>query len=79
MFCFIIKIYTTTSVFFSVLGGVRQSSILSPYLLNVYVNDLSNLLNNNNSCANHMFYANDLCVTLPVLCDLQALLNIIMF
>ena len=54
------------------------------YLFTVYVDDLSNTLNNagigchvNNFCTNHVFYADDLCVIAPRLCGLQALLHIL--
>ena len=72
-----------TSCFFSVSNGVRQGGILSPYLFAIYMDDLSVTLNNakvgchiNNRCANHMLYADDLCVIAPSPRGLQSLLDI---
>ena len=52
---------------FRVSNGVRQVGILSPYLFNVYMDDLSSLLNCcNTGCVsrdtiiNHLMYAYDL-------------------
>ena len=60
---FCIKWGSTTSEFFNVSNGVRQGGILSPYLLIVYIDDLSNMLNSagigchiHNCCINHVFY-----------------------
>ena len=44
MFC--IKWGTTTSRLFNASNRVRQGGILSPYLFTVYVDGLSNTLNN---------------------------------
>ena len=51
---------------FRVSNGVRQGGILSPYLFNVYVNDLSQTLNRSrtgclsgNITINHLMYADD--------------------
>ena len=55
---------------FYVTNGVRQGRILSPKLFNIYIDGLSNKLNNSLICGslggkriNHMLYADDLCIT----------------
>ena len=72
-----------TSSFFTVTNGVRQGGILSPTLYNVYVDDLSNLLNQCNvgctvfnHCFNHLCYADDLVLMSPSAKGLQSLVNI---
>ena len=64
-------------------NGLRQGGILLPMLLNVFMDDLSILLNQNaygyhinNLCCNHLVYLNDtvLLVTSPV--ALQRLIDI---
>ena len=47
----------------------RQGGILSPKLFNIYIDGLSNILNNSliggslgGKCINHMLYADDLCI-----------------
>ena len=45
---FIVRWGNTLSSPFSVSNGVRQGGILSPILFNVYVDDLSLILNNSN-------------------------------
>ena len=52
---------------FDIYNGVHQGSLLSPQPFNVYVNDLSQLLNNatvgctiNNVSVTHFMYAEDL-------------------
>ena len=81
---FCIKWGTMTSCFFSVSNGVRQGGILSPYLFAIYMDDLSVTLNNakvgchiNNRCANHMLYADDLCVIAQSPRGLQSLLDML--
>ena len=81
MFC--VKWGDISSTFFNVTNGVRQGSILSPYLFAVYVDDLSEILNScnvgtymNNQPMNHIFYADDLCLVAPSPSGLQSLLNI---
>ena len=68
---------------FQVTNGVRQGGVLSPLLFNVYVNELSELLNKSgiggNTCGtiiNHMLYADDICIVLLSSSGLQQLLNI---
>ena len=68
---------------FNVTNGVRQGGILSPYLFNVYVDDLSQALNShkigcyiNNKLVNHIMYADDLCVLAPSAAGLSKLLRV---
>ncbi len=57
---------------FMVINGVRQGGILSPYLVNVYMDDLSRELNackigciNGAMLINHLMYADDLVIMCP--------------
>ena len=68
---------------FSVTNGVRQGGILSPYLFCVYMDDLSNKLNNVNagciigsSLINHLMYADDLVLMTPSSMGLSMLLSV---
>ena len=68
---------------FSVTNGVRQGSVLSPYLFCVYVDRISSCLNVKKiGCKvkdviiNHLFYADDLCIFSPSSKGLQILLDI---
>ena len=68
---------------FYVSNGVRQGGDLSPFLFSVYINDLSRLLNNlragcyvGNSCINHIFLADDICLMSPSLAGLQDLIDV---
>jgi exonuclease III len=72
-----------TSASFYVNNGVRQGGILSPYLFNMYMNDLSSLLNKadagclcGNKLVGHLMYADDLVLFAPSAKGLQKLLNI---
>ena len=79
----IVKWAGSCSSRFSVTNGVRQGGILSPYLFNFYVNDLSVRLNNcHTGCVvgseiiNHTMYADDLVIFSPSDAGLCELLNV---
>ncbi len=68
---------------FSVSNGVRQGTILSPFLFNVYMDDLSKLLKGcvtgcmiGNTVINHLMYADDLVIFCPYSAGLQQLLRV---
>ena len=68
---------------FNVTNGVRQGGILSPKLFNIYIDGLSNILNNSliggslgGKRINHMLYADDLCIVSLSSAGLQKLLSI---
>ena len=72
-----------TSAPIFVTNGVRQSGILSPFLFNVYMNDLSMSLNRcgtggraGDLIINHIMYADDLVILSPCTAGLQQLLKI---
>ena len=63
--------------------GVRQGGISSPKLFNIYIDGLSNTLNNSliggslgGKRINHMLYADDLCIVSLSSAGLQKLLSI---
>lgn len=67
---------------FAVSNGVRQGGILSPYLYNVYTDDLSVVLDASGvgchyqGSVNHLAYADDMVLLSPTAFGLQSLLNI---
>ena len=68
---------------FHATNGVRQGGILSPYLFNLYIDELSNKLNKanigcyiNSQPVNHLVYADDMVILAPSPRALQQLLNI---
>ena len=68
---------------FTVINGVRQGGIASPFYFNIYLDNLSNLLSNagvgcsiNSLIVNHLFYADDSILMAPSLKALQQLINI---
>ena len=68
---------------FKVPFGVRQGSVLSTKLFNVYIDRLSNILNNcttggflGGKRINHMLYVDDLCIVGLSSAGLQNLLSI---
>ena len=74
--------YSISNVF-NVTNGVRQGGILSPKLFNIYIDGLSNILNNSSiggslggKRINHMLYADDLCIVSLSSAGLQKLLSI---
>ena len=71
------------SSMFSVTNGVRQGGILSPYLFNLYMDDLSCSLNKlkiglciNSQVINHMMYADDLVLLSPSVKGLQKVIDL---
>ena len=68
---------------FQVTNGVRQGGVLPPLLFDVYINELSELLNKSGTggnlggtIINHMLYADDICIVSLSLSGLQHLIYI---
>ena len=67
---------------FRVCNGVRQGGILSPYLFNIYVDELSDRLNSYpigayvGMFSNHIMYADDLVLYAPTAKGLQKLIDV---
>jgi exonuclease III len=81
--CMCIRWGSVKSEYFNVNNGVRQGGVLSPFLFNVYMNDLSVRLESL-PCGlsygfrklNHIMYADDVALFAPSAGALQNLLNI---
>ena len=78
-----VKWGNSNSAFFNVSNGVRQGGILSPRLFSIYIDDLSKQLTKcyagcyiGDTCINHVFYADDICLITPSPSGLQRLLDI---
>ena len=73
---------SSVSAGFNVSNGVRQGGILSPFLFNVYTDDLSDMLNRcGYGChylgsVNHLYYADDMVLLSPTPFGLQQMLHI---
>jgi endonuclease/exonuclease/phosphatase family metal-dependent hydrolase len=79
---FVVRWGSYYSTPFTAGNGVRQGGILSPFFFNLYMDELSNVLNNANvGCTmngvtfNHLMYADDLVVMAPSLRAMQILLK----
>ena len=71
------------STSFCVSNGVKQGGIISPVSFNVYIDDLSCVLNRSNiggciggEIVNHLSYADDLCLICLSSAGVQKLLNV---
>ena len=78
-----VKWGNSTSAPFKVCNGVKQGSILSPFLYNIYMDELSTRLNScrtgcmvGDTFINHLMYADDLVIFCPYSAGFQELLRI---
>ena len=67
---------------FNVSNGIKQGGLLSPYLFNIYIDDLSKVLNSSGvgclagiTLVNHLSYADDMVLLAPSKRGLQVLLD----
>ena len=72
-----------SSVYFSVSNGVKQGDIISTVIFNVYMDDLSCLLNRSNiggrigeEIVYHVSYADDICLICFSAAGMQKILNV---
>ena len=72
-----------TSVYFSIINGVRQGGVLLPQLFAIYLGDLLVCLTEckavcylNETVTNHVMYADDICLIAPSAIALQKMLNL---
>ena len=70
-------------VFFTILNGVRQGGILSPKIVVLYMNRLTDKLSKSyagcyiyDKCINHIMYADDICLMAPTGTAMQNLLDV---
>ena len=77
---FMVRWGSCVSEAFEASNGVRQGGVLSPYLFNIYMDGLSDVLNNvkigcsiNNVMTNHLMYADDTVLIAPSARALQSL------
>ena len=80
---FLVRWGSSVSEAFGASNGLRQGGVLSPHLYNVYVDGLSQILNNvkigcylNNMSYNHLIYADDTVLLSPSAQGLQRLIQL---
>ena len=77
-----IRCGNSCSTKFLLTNGIKQGGLVSPYLFNVYMNNLSLSLNHSgiggslgDNLINHLCYADDLCLVALISSGLQKLLD----